>query len=112
MRLLWHRSQIPAGDAGRILRNFLQRSPCHNLAASFSSAWPHVDHVVGIADYGKVVLNDDNGCAFVQKSLKNADQCLYVQGMQAYGRLVEDKHGIILRFSDFACQLQALCLSA
>ena len=61
--------QVAARDRGRVSRDGFGGADGDNGAAFASAAGSHVDDVVGGLDDVEVVLNDDNGVAFVYKAL-------------------------------------------
>ena len=105
-------SQKPPCDAVFVFADLLGRSAGDDAPAGVSAARSHVDDIIGVADDVEVVLDHDHRRAACQKRLEHAEQHPHVERMQPDGRLVEHKHGIVLRPSDLACQLEALRLAA
>ena len=61
-----------------------------HVAAVRAGAGAEVDELVGRADRGLVVLDDDHGVAQVAEPVEGLDQLLVVARVQADRRLVED----------------------
>ena len=104
-------SQKSAGNTVRVCLNLRRRSASHNASACITAARSHVNYIVSVTDNVQIMLNDNNCCPIVQQRLKNLQQYLYIQGMQANRRLIKNKDRIMLRPADFAGQLQALCFT-
>ena len=66
--------QVAARDRGRVSRDGFGGADGDNGTAFASAAGSHVDDVVGSLDDVEVVLNDDNGVAFVYKALEGAEE--------------------------------------
>ena len=58
------------------------------------------------------MLNDDDRRAVFDQGLEHTQQRAHVQRVQADGRLVKDKHRVMLGLAHLAGQLQPLCLAA
>ena len=58
------------------------------------------------------MFNNNNGRSVIQKRLKDTQQNLHIQRMQADGGFVKDKNRIGLCFANFAGKLQPLRLAA
>ena len=104
--------QILTGDAVGVQLNFLRRAGGDDPAAGLTAAGAHVDEKVRVADDVEVVLDDHDRCAVVQKRLEDAEQHANIQRMQADGRLVKDKHCVMLGLAHLAGQFQPLRFSA
>lgn len=59
-----------------------------DLAALLATARAHVDEVVGRGDHVEVVFDDDDGVAFVNELLEDAEQLDDVIGVQSNGGLI------------------------
>ena len=99
------RLKISSGDAFGACADVLRRAAGDDHAARVPAAGTHVDDIVGIADHVKIVLDDHDRCAVVDQCLKNAQQHLHVERVQADGRLVENEDGVRLRFANLAGEL-------
>ena len=58
------------------------------------------------------MLNDDDRRAVFDQGSEHAQQRAHVQRVQADGRLVKDKHCVMLGPAHLAGQLQPLCFAA
>ena len=58
------------------------------------------------------MLDNNDRSAVAYKMPKHSEQCLYIKRMQAYRRLVEHKHGILLPASHFTRELKPLSLTS
>ena len=73
---------------------------------------PEVDHVVGGADDGRVVLDDDDGVPLVAQAVEDARQALGVARVEADRRLVEHVERVHERRADGGGEVDALELAA
>ena len=76
------------------------------------AAGSHVDEIIGAADYGQVVLDDEDRGPVLDQGLEHPHQRPHVQGVEADGGFVKDKDRVPLAPAHFTGQLQPLGLSA
>ncbi len=100
------------GNAFIYLFDFI-RCPAGNDPAAFPSATrPHVNDVIGILNYIKVMFNNHYGSAMINQSLKNMQQCPHILRMQSDCRFIKDKYRVALSFPHLTGKFQALCFTA
>ena len=80
--------------------------------AAFAGSRAQIDHVVGGADDGGVVLDHDDGVALIAQAVEQAHQTLGVARVQSDRRLVEDEERVHQRRADGRGQVDALELAA
>ena len=66
----------------------------HDLAAAGAGLGAHLDDVVGGADHGLVVLDDNDGVTGVGERTDDRDQAVDVAWVQADAGLIEDEERI------------------
>lgn len=75
-------SDIPPGDALRVLSYLFRRTYRHDASAGIAAARPHIHKVIRIADHIQIMLNDHHGGTVPDQLLEHAQQGLYIQRMQ------------------------------
>lgn len=78
-------SDIPPGDALRVLSYLFRRTCRHDASAGIAAARPHIHKVIRIADHIQIMLNDHHGGTVPDQLLEHTQQGLYIQRMQADG---------------------------
>ena len=66
----------------------------HNLAATRTRAWAHVEHAVGRPHDGGVVLHHHQRVARIAQALHGGDDALHIARVQANTGLIKHKQGI------------------
>jgi len=72
------------------LHDRLGRSRRDDAAAFIAALWPEIDDPVGGFDHVEVVLDDEDSVAAVDQTVQDVKQLVYIDGMEAGGRLIED----------------------
>src|ERR1700686_202089 len=95
------------------LGNLLGRALRYDAAAAFATFGAEVDDPVGLLDYVKVVLDDQDGVAEVGEAVQDVEKFFYVVEVQAGGWLVQDvERAAGLAFGKFAGEFDALRFAA
>ena len=95
-----------------IFANLFRRSGRHNAASALSSAGPHINDIICVAYHIQVMLDDNDRRPARYEPVKNSQQRLHIQRMQADGRLIENKHRSVLLPPHLRGQFEALGFSA
>ena len=104
--------QVSPGDALRAGADLFGCAAGDDPAALVAAARAHIHDIVGAADEVEVVLDHEDGRAAVDEALKDGQQRLHVERVQADGGLVEDEDSVALAASHFAGELEPLRLAA
>ena len=89
----------------------LFRCACtYKVTTTVTTVGTKVYDIVGTLDDVKVVFNDDNSIATVNKGFQNIDNLFYICDVQARCRLVENID--VSFFLDVLCQLNSLAFTA
>ena len=88
------------------------RSGVDELASPLAAAGTDVDEVVGGADDGFLVLDDDEGVAEIAEPLHHADELADIARVQADGGLVEDEESAREARTEAGREIDALRLAA
>ena len=104
--------EIFSGDGVGVGGDFGDGARGEDVAAELARAGAEVEEVVGGADDGGVVLDDEDGVAEVAQGVEDADELGGVAGMQADGRLVEDVERADEARAERCGELDALRFSA
>ena len=120
-------SQKPRRATHLVLLHFLRRSRGDELAAFEAGFGADVDEVVGFGIDIGVVLNDDDGVAFIDEAMEDVDQTGDVLDVQADGGLLDELevalagglqafeaflHGFAIAAAEFGDEFDALGLAA
>src|SRR5690349_6332319 len=93
--------------------DLLWRTLCHQAPAIFATFGTEIDDPVGVADYIKVVLDDDDRVAEIGQPVEYVEQLLHIFEVHACGWLVkqiESPSGLPL--AEFAGELDPLRFAA
>ena len=83
-----------------------------DVSSTPPSLGSHVNNVVGTLDDIKIVLDHDDGVAFLDETIENAQQDLDILEVQTRGRLVENIDSFTrILLGEFTGQLHALALA-
>ena len=94
------------------LSHLLRGSTGDDLSSTPSTLGSHVNNVVGTLDDVQIVLNDDNGVAFLDKTVQHTEQHLNVLEVQTCRRLVKNIDGLArVLLGQFTRQLHTLALT-
>ena len=88
------------------------RSGVDELASALAAAGTDVDEVVGGADDGFLVLDDDESVAEIAEPLHHADELADIARVQADGGLVEDEESAREARAEAGREIDALRLAA
>src|SRR5207302_723749 len=83
---VWHRPR-----SGRSTYKFLEPTAPHQFAAAFAATGADVDQVVGCADDLLIVLDHEQGIAFIAQVVHHSHEPPDVAGMQSDAGFVHDE---------------------
>ena len=93
---LFQRAKVFPRDALGGIRDFFRRAAGDDTSALFSAARAHIDDVIGIPYDIKVMLNDNERRAVIDKCAEDRKECPYIERMEADGRFIENEDRIFL----------------
>ena len=85
--------QVLGGQAARVLEELREGALEDHAAPLLPRPGPEVDHVIGGAHQGGIVLHHQHGVALVAQRAQDADEALGIPGMQPDRGLVEHVEG-------------------
>ena len=104
--------EVTAGEAGGATEEAREIASEDDVAAARARLGADLDDVVGGADHGLVVLDDDNCVAGVGKVADNGDESFDIARVEADGGLVEDEESIDEGGAEARGEVDALDLAA
>ena len=87
-------SDIPACNAFRRGFYHIRSSCCYDSTAIIASARSHIYDVIGIAYHIKIMFDYDYCGSIIYECLEYFQQAQYIQRVQSYCWLIEDKDGV------------------
>ena len=89
---LFQRAKVFPCDALGGICNFFRRTAGNDASALFSAARAHVDDVIGIPYDVKIMLDDNERRAVVDKCAEYRKECPYIERMEADGRFIKNEN--------------------
>ena len=105
-------SQVGGGEGFLGGGELGERSREHQAAALLTTSRTEVDDVVGGADHGLFVLDDDEGVPLVAQGLHDLEQLADIALMEPYARFVHDEERVDQGSSEAGGQVDTLDFSA
>src|SRR5690606_9346516 len=103
---------VGAGDAAGMSQHFGYGALKHDMSAAAAGLGSDLDDVIGGADHGLVVLDDDHGVTGVGEGADDTDQAVDVAGVKADAGFVEDEERVDERSAEAGREIDALDLTA
>jgi hypothetical protein len=104
--------EIVGGEGAFLFFQALEGAGIDELTAVAAATGADLDEVVGGAHDGFLVLDDEQGVAFVAQAFHDADQAADVARVQADAGLVEDEEGVHQRGPEAGGEVDALEFAA